>query len=200
MSPTRVIDRHESWQEPGTEQQWSDSFYFGAGDGRGLAFYSRIGRRPNEQITEAALGAWLPGQGFLLSFARIPSAGVSVIEVGPLSFDCLLPLVTWEIRFEGEGRLFERAEHVATDRGAYRQVPAVATLRFTAWGDPLSFESGLAAGVATDHYEQPGSGGHPGRRGAPPSPCRPRDARPLLGGARLATGSVLALVRDGRGP
>ena len=33
----------------------------------------------------------------------------------------------------------------------------MATLRFTAWGDPLSFKSGLAAGVATDHYEQPGS-------------------------------------------
>jgi hypothetical protein len=157
VSPARIIAGHESWQEPGNEQQWSDSFYFGGGDGRGLAFYARIGRRPNEQMTEGALGAWLPGQGFLLSFARIPTAGVSLIAAGPLSFECLLPLVTWEIRFEGEGRLFERAEHVATDRDAYRQVPAVASLRFTAWGDPLSFESGLAPGVATDHYEQPGS-------------------------------------------
>ena len=158
MSPARVIAGHESWQEPGSEQQWSDSFYFGGGDGRGLAFYARIGRRPNEQMTEAALGVWLPGQGFLLSFARTgPEPDISAVAAGPLSFDCLLPLVTWEIRFEGEGRLFERAEHVATDRGAYRQVPAVATLRFTAWGDPLSFESGLAPGVATDHYEQPGS-------------------------------------------
>jgi hypothetical protein len=30
-------------------------------------------------------------------------------------------------------------------------------LRFTAWSDPLSFASGLAEGVASDHYEQPGS-------------------------------------------
>lgn len=158
MSPARVTAGHESWQRPGSEQQWSDSFYFGGGDGRGLAFYARIGRRPNEGVTEAALGVWLPGQGFLLSFARTtPASGVSAVAAGPLSFDCLLPLVTWEARFDGEGRLFERAEHVATDRSAYRQVPAGATLRFTAWGDPLSFESGLAAGVATDHYEQPGS-------------------------------------------
>jgi hypothetical protein len=155
VGDTRITAGHESWQEPGREQQWSDSFYFGGGDGRGLAFYSRVGRRPNEDVTEGALGVWLPGQGFLLSFARTPP-GVE-IGAGPLSFRCLHPLVAWEIRFEGEGRLFERAEQLATDRGAYRTVPVSVALRFAAWGDPLSFGSGLAEGVATDHYEQPGS-------------------------------------------
>jgi hypothetical protein len=150
-----ITAEHESWQPPGGEEQWSDSFYFGGGDGRGLAFYSRIGRRPNEGVTEGALGAWLPGQGFLLSFARVPDA--LAIEAGPLTFGCRVPLILWEIRFEGQGRLFERAEHVATDRDAYRTVDVDVALRFTAWSDPLSFESGLAAGVATDHYEQPGS-------------------------------------------
>jgi hypothetical protein len=155
VSTTRITAAHESWQPPGGDQQWSDSFYFGGGDGQGLAFYARIGRRPNEGVTEAALGVWLPGQGFLLSFTRARPA--AAVVAGPLSFECLLPLGAWEIRFEGEGRLFERAEHLATDRDAYRSVPASATLRFLAWGDALSFASGLAEGVATDHYEQPGS-------------------------------------------
>jgi hypothetical protein len=156
VQATRSAPEHESWQQPGTEEQWSDSFYFGGGDGRGLAFYARIGRRPNENVTEGAFGAWLPGQGFLLSFARA-APEPQAIAAGSLTFDCMLPFVTWEIRFEGEGRLFERAEHLATDRSAYRAVPVSAALRFTAWCDPLSFESGVAEGVATDHYEQPGS-------------------------------------------
>jgi hypothetical protein len=155
VSSARITTAHELWQPPGSEQQWSDSFYFGGGDGRGLAFYARIGRRPNESTTEGALGIWLPGQGFLLSFARAPVS--ATVVAGGLSFECLLPLLAWEIRCDGEGRLFERAEHVATDRDAYRAVPVQATLRFLAWGGPLSFESGLAEGVATDHYEQPGS-------------------------------------------
>jgi hypothetical protein len=155
VGATRITADHETWQPPGGAEQWSDSFYFGGGDGRGLAFYTRIGRRPNEGVAEGALGVWLPGQGFLLSFAR--AAPGDPVAVGPLEFECALPLVVWEIRFEGEGRLFERAEHVATDREAYRTVHATVALRFAAWGDPLSFESGLAEGVATDHYEQPGS-------------------------------------------
>jgi hypothetical protein len=62
-----ITATHERWQEADGNEQWSDSFYFGGGDGRGLAFYTRIGRRPNEGDTEGALGLWLPEQGFLLS-------------------------------------------------------------------------------------------------------------------------------------
>jgi hypothetical protein len=145
----------ERWQQPGAEEQWSDSFYFGGGDGQGLAFYSRVGRRPNEGVTEGALGIWLPGQGFLLTFART-GLGES-IAAGPVNFECALPLRLWEIGFEGGGRLFERAEHIATDRERYETVEVHGALRFMAWGDPLSFRSGLAEGVATSHYEQPGS-------------------------------------------
>jgi hypothetical protein len=145
----------EGWQQPGPEEQWSDSFYFGGGNGQGLAYYTRIGRRPNEGVTEGAVGVWLPGQGFLLSFAR---AGLAEeIEAGPVSFECSLPLRLWEIRLEGAGRLFERAEHVATRRDDYETVEIRAALSFTAWHEPLAFRSGLADGVATAHYEQPGS-------------------------------------------
>jgi hypothetical protein len=145
----------ERWQAPGGEEQWSDSFYFGGGDGRGLALYARIGRRPNEGVTEGALGLWLPGQGFLLSFARTGLA--DEIEAGPVSFRCSLPLRMWELHFDGAGRLFERAEHLATRRDDYETVAVRGELRFMAWHDPLSFRSGLSEGVATAHYEQPGS-------------------------------------------
>jgi hypothetical protein len=74
-----------------------------------------------------------------------------------VTFDCALPLVLWELRLDGAGRLFERAEHIATDREAYRTVTMSGSLRFTAWGEPLAFGSGLTDGVASRHYEQPGS-------------------------------------------
>jgi hypothetical protein len=146
----------ERWQRPGSEEQWSDSFYFGGGNGAGLAFYSRIGRRPNEGVTEGALGLWLPGQGFLLSFARTGGSSDD-IQAGPVKFGCELPLRMWEIRFDGAGRLFERAEHIATRRDDYETVQLRGDLRFMAWHDPLSFRSGLAEGVASSHYEQAGS-------------------------------------------
>jgi hypothetical protein len=152
----QIIAAHEGWQRPGPEEQWSDSFYFGGGDGRGLAFYSRIGRRPNEGIVEGALGVWLPEQGFLLSFARERSDEPS-IACGAALFECLEPLRSWELLFEGHGRLFERAEHIATRREDYREVHVTGSLLFTAWGSPLSFRSGLSTPVASSHYEQPGS-------------------------------------------
>lgn len=159
---------HERWQAPDADEQWSDSFYFGGGDGRGLAFYSRIGRRPNEGIVEGALGVWLPGQGFLLSFARDQARAEgedgaaealqdSPISCGAARFACREPVLLWELRFHGEGRLYERAEHLATDRERFRTVEVDGLVRFTAWCEPLSFRSGLPTGVADKHYEQPGS-------------------------------------------
>lgn len=151
----QITAEHETWQEPGSAEQWSDSLYFGGGDGRGLAFYTRIGRRPNEGITEGALGVWLPGQGFLLSVGRAELS--PEIACGPAEFRCVTPLELWELRFAGKGRLFERAEHVATAREAYREVEVGGLVRFTAWHEPLAFQSGLTAAVATAHYEQPGA-------------------------------------------
>jgi hypothetical protein len=155
LQAERIATEHEGWQEPGSEEQWSDSFYFGGGDGKGLAFYTRIGRRPNEGVTEGALGFWIPGSGFLLSFARQEAS--QEISCGPVAFECLQPLVVWELRLRGEGRLFERAEHIATNRDSYESVPIGGQLRFAAWHDPLAFRSGLASGVADSHYEQVGS-------------------------------------------
>jgi hypothetical protein len=157
VSADQIIAAREGWQLPGPEEQWSDSFYFGGGDGRGLAFYSRVGRRPNEGFVEGAVGIWLPGQGFLLSFARERDVERSSIACGAVSFERLEPLRSWELLFEGHGRLFERAEHIATARDAYREVHVTGALVFGAWSDPLSFRSGLSTPVASAHYEQPGS-------------------------------------------
>jgi hypothetical protein len=74
-----------------------------------------------------------------------------------VSFECSLPLRLWEIRLEGTGRLFQRAEHLATRRDEYETVEFRAALSFTGWHEPLSFRSGLIDGVAASHYEQPGS-------------------------------------------
>jgi hypothetical protein len=158
----QITAAHERWQQPGLEEQWSDSLYFGGGDGRGLAFYSRIGLRPNEGVVEGALGIWLPEQGFLLAFARERTRqGVhgadAAIACGPIRFECADPLLMWDLHFDGRGRLFERAEHVATRRDGFKEVGVDGRLRFWAWGDPLSFRSGLSGQVAGSHYEQPGS-------------------------------------------
>jgi hypothetical protein len=158
----QITAAHERWQQPGTEEQWSDSLYFAGGDGRGLAFYSRIGLRPNEDMIEGALGVWLPDQGFLLAFARerAPAAmheHEAAIACGAVRFECADALLIWDIHFDGRGRLFERAEHVATQRDVFREVVVEGRLRFWAWGDPLSFRSGLSSHVAGSHYEQPGS-------------------------------------------
>ena len=148
MSPRRAITAgHERWQQPGTEEQWSDSFYFGGGDGRGLAFYSRIGRRPNEGVTEGALGIWLPGQGFLLSFARDAASATTAIAAGPLSFDCLAAAGHCGSSASTARAACSSARSTSPPTATpTERSPVAATLRFTAWGDPLSFGSGLADG------------------------------------------------------
>jgi hypothetical protein len=155
LAEREITADHERWQEPSADEQWSDSFYFGGGDGRGLAFYTRVGLRPNEGVTEGALGVWLPGQGFLLAFGR---EGVQEeIACGPAAFRCVAPLLAWELSFSGRGRLFERAEHVATARDRFQEVDVSGRLVFTAWTEPLEFRGGVERGVAARHYEQPGS-------------------------------------------
>src|SRR5438093_13399071 len=107
LEVAEITAASEGWQQAGAEEQWSDSFYFGGGDGEGLAFYARIGRRPNEGVTEGALGLWLPGQGFLLSFAR--EGVVPKLACGSVGRECREPLVSWTLGLAGSGRLYERA-------------------------------------------------------------------------------------------
>jgi hypothetical protein len=145
----------EAFHVPGAEEQWSDSLYFGGGDGRGTAFYTRIGVRPNEGIQEGALGVWLPDGRFVLAFGR--AADSEDIACGPVTYECGLPFELWRIRVDGVGRAFACAEDVAVRRDAYEEVTLAGELRFCAWTEPFSFVSGLTTGVATSHYEQPGS-------------------------------------------
>jgi hypothetical protein len=147
----------EAFHPPGADEQWSDSLYFGGGDARrGVALYTRIGRRPNEGMVEGALGVWLADGRFLLAFGR-GADGDGAIACGPVAYECASPFELWRIELRGRGRVYARAEDVALARDRFEEVPLGGLLRFTAWTGPIEFESGLTKGVAARHYEQPGS-------------------------------------------
>ena len=133
--------------------------------------------------------------------SRAPAPG-EPIAARPASFRvprCRSSL--WEIRFEGAGRLFERAEHLATDRERYRD----GRRRRRRCASPPGATRCRSVRPRRGGRDRPLRAARLGRghaRGgrAPPSARGPGHARPLLGRARLAAGALLALVRDGRRP
>jgi hypothetical protein len=159
--------RDEAFHAPGPEEQWSDSLYLGGGDARSeVAFYARIGARPNEGVIEGALGVWLPPTRpglpprFLLAFARDPSPAdleTAPVAAGALTFTCDVPFEQWSVAVDGEARLWARAEDLGEHPDAHQKVQVSGALRFSAWVPPFHFESGLTSAVAGRHYEQPGS-------------------------------------------
>ena len=204
-TPKRSRPRTRRWQPPGPEEQWSDSFYFGGGDGRGLAFYSRIGRRPNEGVTEGALGIWLPGQGFLLSFARErpPSRRPDRAPARSRS-SARCRCVLWELRFDGDGPPV-RARRARRDRRA-TPIATVARGGRACASPPGASRSRSSPGLVGRWSRAPLRAARLARRarsrstgGAMPL-AGSGHARPLLGRARLAGRPVLALVRHGRRP
>lgn len=153
----------EAWQAPGRGLQWSDSFYFGGGDAaRGTAFYTRIGRRPNEGHIEAAIGIWLADGRFALGFARetaeaTADAAVAPISAGGLTYTPLVPGSVWQLQVASAARVYARPEDVGVDGAPFETVQLGGTLTFTGWVPPFHFSSGLDERVAARHYEQPGS-------------------------------------------
>ena len=111
----------------------------------GTAFYSRIGRRPNEGRVEGALGIWLADGRFVLAFGR--DSDRDEIACGPVAYECALPFELWRVRVDGVGRAFARAEDVAVARDAFEEVELGGELRFCAWMEAFSFASGLTDGV-----------------------------------------------------
>jgi hypothetical protein len=149
----------EHWQTAGSEEQWSDSFYFNGGDAdRGAAFYTRIGRRANEGIVEAAIGLWLPDGRFALAFAREDAPDPSgPVAAGGLSYTCISPGELWRVEIDMSARVWARAEDLGDRSAPYETLPLRGTLRYCAWIPPFAFAGGLASRVATEHDEQPGS-------------------------------------------
>jgi hypothetical protein len=151
----------ERWQPPGTAAQWSDSFYFGGGDARRrTAFYTRIGRRPNEGRVEAAIGIWLPDARFALGFARAETTGADAaapIAAGGLRYEPLVHGAVWRLHVGGAARVYARPEDLADPDAAFEAVALGGTLTFTGWVAPFHFSGGLTEQVAARHYEQPGS-------------------------------------------
>jgi len=144
----------ERFHAPGPEEQWSDSLYFGGGDER-TTLYTRVGRRPNEDRVEGALGIWLSDGRFVLSFGREPDS--DQIAAGPVAYACALPFELWRIDVSGTARAYSRAEDLAAAPESFEEVELGGNLRFAAWTDPVTFGSGLTGAVASHHYEQPGS-------------------------------------------
>ena len=167
MADPTVSELDEGFHAPGPEEQWSDSFYLGGGDaGSAIAFYTRIGARPNEGVLEGALGVWLPPTRaglpprFLLAFARDPSPAdllAAPIAAGAVTFTCDAPLRRWTVAIDGGARLWARAEDLGEHPDAHQKVQVSGELRFDAWVPPFHFESGLTSAVAGRHYEQPGA-------------------------------------------
>ena len=167
MAAPDLLAADERFHRPGAEEQWSDSLYFGGGDAAsGVAFYTRIGARPNEGRIEAALGVWLPPRmpghppRFLLAFAReaVPEVLTAApVAAGPLAYSCEAPFEHWTIAIDGPARLFARAEDIGEHPDAHQVVTVSGELAFTAWTAPFAFGSGLTEGVALRHYEQPGA-------------------------------------------
>ena len=156
MSVAELTAADEGFRPPGPEEQWSDSFYFGGGDPRrGVALYTRVGRRPNEGRIEGALGAWLPDGRFLLAFGRAPDG--DRLAAGPVEYECRAPFELWRLSIDGRGRVYERAEDLALAADRYEEVQVGGELRFAPWIGPIEFGSGLSGAVAHRHYEQPGS-------------------------------------------
>ncbi|HVP01082.1 MAG TPA: hypothetical protein VMT10_00825 [Solirubrobacteraceae bacterium] len=167
MAAADLLAADERFHAPGAEEQWSDSLYFGGGDAAsGLAFYTRIGARPNEGRIEAALGIWLPPHlpgnppRFLLAFARVPAPSSlpnAPIAAGPVTYTCADPFERWTITIDGAARLFARAEDLGAHPEAHQDVAVAGELAFSAWTAPFAFGSGLTEEVARRHYEQPGA-------------------------------------------
>ena len=129
MATAQALTPHDEGFHPaGPEEQWSDSLYFGGGDGRGTAFYTRIGRRPNEGRVEGALGIWLADGRFVLAFGRGPES--DEISCGPVAYECGLPFELWRLHVDGPGRAFARAEDVALARDRFEEVELGGELRF----------------------------------------------------------------------
>jgi hypothetical protein len=150
-----IAPEHDGLQEAGPEAQWSDSFYFGGGDARsGIAFYTRIGRRPNEETVEAALGVWLPDGRFVLCFAREDDG--AELAAGGIAYECGLPHELWRLSAATSGMVFAQAGDLAV-RGSGKPAQVRVALRFCAWTEPFEFATGLTERVAACHYEQPGS-------------------------------------------
>ncbi|WP_354698360.1 hypothetical protein DSM112329_04034 [Paraconexibacter sp. AEG42_29] len=149
----------EGWQAAGDDPQWSDSFYFGGGDAvRRTAFYTRIGRRPNEGTVDAAIGIWLADGRFALAFTRAEAGPADgPVAGGGLAFDPLLPGLVWRLRVAADARVYTRAEDLGVPGAPFERLPLGGELTFTGWTPPLHFDSGLTAQVAARHYEQPGS-------------------------------------------
>ncbi|MFO0558349.1 MAG: hypothetical protein U0269_10065 [Polyangiales bacterium] len=91
----------------GDDPHWNESFYFNFFDAdRGLGGFTRIGFSPSRGVVDMVLCVYRPSGGVLVVRRVAPFSALSerrsLVEVGPLRFECVEPLHRWRLFFAGD--------------------------------------------------------------------------------------------------
>jgi len=113
-----ILDDHHDHKHPVEgDGAWSESYYFNAYDPAvDMGFFSRIGIRPNEGTMDGSLSVWLPDGDVAHLRAERPQREMidSHLDVGAITYDCILPMQHWRLQARGAAGV----QHLAPDRGA----------------------------------------------------------------------------------
>ena len=187
----QIIAAHEGWQRPGPEEQWSDSSTSAAGTGVGSRSIRASAGGPNEGSRRGGAGR-LAARSGLPAVVRARTDCRAVDSLRRRAIRVFEPLHSWELLFEGPGRLFERAEHVAT-AAKYREVHVTGALSRLGWSALVRLRP--LTPVASRTTSSPARSRARSRSMGKQSARRQRNAGPLLGRSRLAARPLLAVVR-----
>ena len=109
MVDVPVLEAHHDLQHPvEADEAWSESYYFNAYDPvTDVGFFTRIGVRPNEGTIDSHFAMWLPS-GDVAHLRQVCDQTDMIdrhLEAGPVAYDMVEPLTTWEIKADGEAIL-----------------------------------------------------------------------------------------------
>ena len=100
-------------------------------------------------------GIWLADGRFVLAFGREADGDDDLLRPGELRVRA--PFELWRLRVDGVGRAFARAEDVALARDPSRRSSWAGSCASARGPSRSRSPPGLTDGVASRHYEQPGS-------------------------------------------
>lgn len=130
----------------GDDPSWNESYYFFWSDSKTeLAGFSRIGVRTNYGFVEGLHGIFLGGTrvGFFHDKRPIAKGG-SDLFAGGLRFECIKPMQSWKLKFNGElddiadGRILETPRRSRPD-GWYKNSTLDMELKFEGFGTAAMF-------------------------------------------------------------
>lgn len=96
-----VPENTDVLHEPGTDPDWSESFYFNFYDRKnGILAFMRIGITPNKGKKNFFCGLIMPDGEFLVNKSELPLLG-EPLEAGLLRFERIIPERLWSLSFDG---------------------------------------------------------------------------------------------------